>query len=193
MVLIMKKLPVLFYIFIGILTVALIVTLSLWIHLKNSVFLYVTLAELVFYIGVITTYLIRGTLEEQINETLKCDFLMLLQNYETKLVYIAYVGNERRLKHPSRYRRDYLVEFYPEKTNIDLLKQHLWFDLPEEGENLLRSQMIGGMDIPYPLLADIKQKKVLLQTLVYEEIKSSTHFERLLQQNEIIPYGEQND
>ena len=174
-------------------TSALLVTLSLWMHFKNSAFLYVTLAEFAVYIAVVAMYLIHGTLEAQMNETLKSNFLMLLQNFETKIVYITYTGNERRLKRPSRFKKDYLVEFYPKEADIEMLKKHLWFGLSPEGEAQLKKLLIGGMDIPYPLLSDISQKQVLLQERFQETVASSPLFESFLLGNEIILYGEQGE
>lgn len=189
----MKRISILFYIFVGLLTSALLVTLSLWMNLKNSAFLYVTLAEFAVYIAVVAMYLIHGTLEAQTNETLKSNFLMLLQNFETKIVYITYTGNERRLKKPSRFKKDYLVEFYPKEADIEMLKKHLWFGLSPEDEAQLKKLLIGGMDIPYPLLKDISQKQVLLQEHFQETVQNSPLFESFLLENEIILYGEQGE
>lgn len=174
-------------------TAALFATLSLWMSYKNSAYLYVTLAEFAVYIGVVAIYLIRGSIEAQTNETLKSNFLMLLQNFETKVVYITYTGNERRLKRPSKFKKDYLVEFYPKEADIEMLKKHLWFGLSPEEEAQLKKLLIGGMDIPYPLLNDIKQKQVLLQERFHETVASSPLFEAFLLGNEIILYGEQHD
>ena len=192
-VVIMKRLSVLFYIFIGILTPALIVTLALWINFKSSAYLYVTLAEFAVYIGGVAAYLIHCAIESQTNETLKCAFLMLLQNYETKIVYITYIGNERRLKRPSKFKRDYLVEFYPRETDVEMLKKHLWFGLPKNEEAQLKNLLIGGLDVPYPLLKDISQKQVLLQARFQEAVSGLPHFEFLLNRNEIILYGEEGE
>ena len=190
---IMKRLSVLFYIFIGILTPALLVTLVLWINFKSSAYLYVTLAEFAVYIGGVASYLICCAIESQTNETLKCAFLMLLQNYESKIVYITYTGNERRLKHPSKFKRDYLVEFYPRETDVELLKKHLWFGLPQKEEAQLKNLLIGGLDVPYPLLKDISQKQVLLQARFREAVSNLPHFEFLLNGNEIILYAEEGE
>lgn len=186
----MKKLSAFFYISIGILTAALLVTLSLWIVYKTELLLYITFGEFVGYILLVTMNTIRNSIEFQTNETLKCEFLMLLQNVETKQVYITYTGNEHRIKKPSRIKRDYLVEFYPAEADEEMLKRHLWFNPDPKEEALLKSLVIGGLDVPFPLLNDISQKKLFLQERFYEEASSSPLFESFLLNNEVILYGE---
>ena len=185
----MRKFYALFYIFIGILTAGLLITLSLWIIYHTPLLLYITFGEASAYILIVTLNMIRNSIEFQTNETLKCEFLMLLQNLETKKVYITYLGNEHRIKKPSRIKRDYLVEFYPEEADAEMLKRHLWFDPSPKDEAALKALVIGGLDVPFPLLNDISQKKLFLQERFYQEASSSPLFESFLLNNEIILYG----
>ena len=185
----MKKLSAFFYIVIGILTAGLLVTLSLWIIYKTPLLLYITFGEASAYILIVSLNTFRNTIEFQTNVILKSEFLMLVQNVETKIVYITYTGNEHRGRKPSRIKRDYLVEFYPEEADLEALKKHLWFDPSPKDEAMLKSLLIGGMDVPFPLLGDISRKKLVLQERFYEEVSSSPLFESLLSNNEVVLYG----
>ena len=186
----MKKLGALFYIVLGLLTIAVLVSLSLWIRFKSPFYLYFMLAAFAVYLFHLVFNLIRNDIEYRQGEIQRSSFLMLSQNIEAQIVYITYLGNEKRVQKPARYRKDYLIEFYSPDVKIDQLKKHLWYDLPEEEEKELLHSFIGGMDVPYPLLADISQKTVLLQAMFYEEAKDLPLFSDFFERNKIILYGE---
>ena len=186
----MKKLGALFYIILGLLTVAVLVTLSLWIRTMNPIYFYLLLASFVVYVFHLVFHFVRTGKEFKKDEVLRSSFLLLSQSIEVKVVYITYLGNKKHIEKPSKYRKDYLIEFYSADVDISTLKKHLWFELPAADENKLKLSLIGDMDIPYSFLDDISGKTVLVQAYFFETTQNSPLFKTFFEKNKIVLYGE---
>lgn len=186
----MRKLGAIFYIILLLLTAAVLVLLSLWIKTREPICLYLMLVAFAVYLFHLVYSLLRSGRNFKKSALLRSSYLSLLNSTETKIVYITYLGNERRVRKPSKSRKDYLVEFYCGGVDCEKLKRHLWYDLPQKDENELKRSLIGGMDIPYSLLSDISNKKVLLQARFFEAATGSPNFSDFLSSNEITLYGE---
>lgn len=186
----MRKLDALFYIMLGILTLAVLIMLGLWIRTRYSVYLYLMLGAFAAYSFHIILTLIRGGKDLRGSEAFRSKFLMLLNHVDSKIVYITYLGTEKRILKPSCHKNDYLIEFYEPDTDLELLKKHIWFELSEADEKKLKKKFIGGMDVPFSYLDEIRSRKVLIQEEFYQFAANLSQFSEFFANNEIISYGD---
>lgn len=186
----MKKLGAAFYLILAVLTVAELGTLFAWIYTKRDVLLYIALGVFPVYLFHLIFHLVRAGKREARKAELKSAFVSLLREQTAEIVYLTYLGGEKRLEKPSAGRKDYLVEFYTEKTDRELLKRHLWFDLSPERESELALTRLGGMKIPYPLLGEIAGKMLFVSAGFYQAAEHNPAFKDLLCGNTVVLYGE---
>lgn len=189
----MKKLGALFYIILLILTAAVLVLLALWLRTENYLFFFLMLAAFAAYLFHLIFHLAKIGKSNRKQKDLEKNLLSLLESSLSAVVYITYLGPLKRVRTPSKTKPDFLVEFYTKDVDCEKLKRHLWFDLSIEDETLLKQRLIGGLSIPYPLLARFTHKKIFIQRAFLEEAQNSPSFSNFLSQNEFIPYGEEHD
>lgn len=186
----MKKLGAVFYLILAVLFIAVLVMLSLWARTGRTLYLYLMLGAFGLYLIHIVLSLSISWKDIRGGEALRSKYLMLLNHFQSEIVYITYLGNERRIRKPSKTRRDYLIEFYEPTTDIELLKKHIWFGLSEAEEQKLKTLCVGSEIVSFSFLADIRQRKVMIQAGFLQAALPLRHFEEFLRENEIIPYGE---
>lgn len=185
----MKKLGILFFILLAVLTFAVLGCLTAWLWTKNDVLLYVTVGLFPVYLFHLVFGLMHGNKKAKRDAAEERSF-RLLSERDDAVVYVTYLGGKRGVLHPSRTKKDYLTEFYDEQVDLSLLKRHLWFDLPEEREKELQTHMIGGAKVPYPRLAELKNRRILVQIAFFDAAKDAPAFEQFFRDNEIMTYGE---
>lgn len=186
----MKKLDALFFVLLGLLTLAMLIMLALWVRTKHVIYLCFLLGIFAVYTSFIVFTLLRDGKDLRAGGPFRSKFLMLLNHIDSKVVFVAFLGNEKRTLKPSPLRKDYLIEFYEPQTNLEKLKKHVWFGLSEAEETQLKNSFIGGMDIPYSFLADIRERTVLIPNNFLQAVKENPLFSDFLSANELVPYGD---
>ena len=170
-----RKLGKLFYIILIALTAVMLTMLSLWTVTEKPLYLYLLLGIFPVYVFHLVFHL---------------EFLAAVRDENAKVVYMTYLGNERRVKKPSQTKKDYFVEFYSAGVDTELLKRHLWFDLSEADEETLLRSRIGQLEIPFPFLSEISGRTLLVQEAFFRAAEHSPLFAPLFRDNEVILYGE---
>lgn len=186
----MKKLDALFFVLLGLLTLAMLVMLALWVRTKHIIYLCFLLGIFVVYTFFIVYTLLRDGKDLRAGSPFRSRFLMLLGHVDSKIVFLAFLGNEKRALKPSPLRKDYLIEFYEPQTDLEKLKKHVWFGLSEADETILKNSFIGGMDVPFSFLADIRDRTVLIPNNFLQAVKENPLFFDFLNSNELVPYGD---
>lgn len=185
-----RKFGKLFYIVLLLLTAALLALLGFWAGTKRELYLYLMIGVVPLYLFHLVFHLIRTDKDYKKRDALKSAFATVAREERAAVVYLTYLGNERRVKKPSQTKKDYLIEFYAEGVDLSLLKRHLWFDLKNEEEEAIARFRLGSMDAPYPFLEEIEGKTLLVQSEFYRAAEGLTAFERLFSKNKTILYGE---
>lgn len=181
------KLGVSFYIGLGALTVGVLASLALWLWLDETIYLIVMLVMFVLYLFHLIFGLARSGRAFQRAEEDRSAFLLHVR--EDVVVYLTYLGGERHVRRPPARKKDYLVEFYAPQVDLELLKRHLWFDLPPERERELSKSFIAEARIPRPLLNDIRGKTVLIQEGFCEVAETLPEYADFFAQNTVVRYG----
>lgn len=187
----MKHLGKFFYLVLAFLTVGVLGSLAAWAWTKDNLWLYLMLALFPVYLFHLLFNLIYGDKLAKRRETERSAFLTLIR--ENCIVYMTYLGSPARVKRPSKNKKDYLVHLYDLSVDRDLLKRHLWFDLPEAEEKRLSVHLLAETAIAYPLLADIRGRQVFVQTQFYRAAERSPLFADFLSQNTFTLYGDDHD
>lgn len=186
----MQKLGWKFYVPLLVLTLGVLGLLAAWLSTRNDALLYGMLGLFPVYLFHLIFGLAMNGRGQKRSKELRSSFLLLAGNGDVGTVYLTYLGGERRIKKPSLKKKDYLVEFYAAGVDRSLLKRHLWFGLSEEDERALLPFFIGGMEVPYPFLADLSGKTILAQAEFLRAAEEVPAFDEVMKQNEWIPYGE---
>lgn len=185
-----RKLGKLFYIILIALTAAMLALLGVWAATKKLLFLYILIGIFPLYLFHLVFHLVRTDKDYKKRDAKKSEFLAVARDANAGVVYITYLGNEKRVKKPSPTKKDYLVEFYTPAVDLSLLKRHLWFDLPEKDEETLIRFRIGQLETPFPFLEELTGRKLLVQAAFYNVAKDLPHFQTLLNKNEVLLYDE---
>lgn len=188
-----RKFGKLFYIVLLALSLVLLALLGVWAATGKDLFLYLLLGVVPFYFFNIIYHLVKTDKDYRKEDDLKSGLCVLARDENARVVHLTYFGGERHIAKPSSKKREYLAEFYTEGVDIPLLKRHLWFDLPAEEEKLLHDRLIGDIEIPFPLLLELKGKTVLVPRAFYEAASASPAFYALFSENEIVLYGDENE
>lgn len=185
-----KKFGKWFYVIMLAITVAILALLGVWAWTKNNLYLYLLLGLCPIYVlHIVLSIVLTGRYADRA-QAARSELLAVALDPTAEIVYLTYLGGERRVKRPSRRKKDYLAEFYTRGADVELLKRHLWFDLSEREEEELLRHRLGQLEIAYPLLSEIKGKKVLVQSAFYDTAKDLPQFSALFGENQIILYGE---
>ncbi len=185
-----RQLGKMFYFLLVLLTLAMLAFLGAWAGTKNNVFLYCLIGTFPFYLFHLVYHLVRTDKDYKKRDAEKSEFLAVARDEHAQVVYMTYLGNERRVKHPSPGKKDYLTEFYTSAVDTKLLKRHLWYDLSDEEEETLIRCRIGQLDVPYSFLEELTGRTILVQAAFYEAAKDSPLFSSLFEKNKVVLYGE---
>ncbi len=184
------KLGKTFYIVLLLLTAALLAFLSVWALTGNDLFLYLLLGVVPLYVLHLVFHLVKADKDYKKQDELKSAFFSLAREEQAEIVYLTYLGDEKHLLKPSPRKREYLIEFYTRAVDLALLKRHLWFGLSEEEEERLIKCRLGSMEIPYPLLEEVRGRTVLVQSALFRAAKDSPLFSPFFSGNTILLYDE---
>ncbi len=185
-----RKLGKLFYIILIVLTAAMLALLGVWAGTGKDLFLYLLIGIFPLYLFHLVFHLVRTDKDYKKRDAQKSEFLAAARDENAAVVYITYLGNEKRVKKPSNTKKDYFVEFYTPAVDLALLKRHLWFDLSEEDEEKLIRYRVGQLEVPFPFLEELTGRKLLVQAAFYNAAKDLPEFQTLLCKNEVLLYDE---
>lgn len=185
-----RKFPLIFYIVLFALTAAVLALLGVWAWTKKDVFLYLLLGVFALYLFHLIFHLVKSDKDHKKREEEKSAFVSVAREAAARVVYLTYLGPERRVKSPSETKRDYLVEFYTADADGELLKRHLWFDLSDGEEQRLARHKLGGMNVPFPYLGEVRGRTLYVQSAFFEAAKELPAYRELFSGNEVIVYGE---
>lgn len=188
----MKKLSAFFYILLAVLSVAVLLTLSLWLWLKEIWLLILMCALFAVYLAHLCIGLTRGKRQTATENSVRNSLKTLCANGNVTTVYLVYYGNERRISSPSPVKRDYFLECYPDVED-ELLQKHLWYGLDEENEGKLDLLCIYSNRVSAAVLSEIKGMKLYLPKPFFEKAVNSnnTVIKNLLKENTPVCYGKE--